>query len=400
MTVPRVLAFDYDAYVSGGQRSFLALLSEMQDRGYVTVTALVGAGATSRAFEDAGFPTRATQLALPKPSTSIPELRAFVVTLIRLVSTVRRTAGEEQADLVHANSIRAGIVAVMAHWLGGPPVVVHIRDNFRRSAAAILGRVFILSTSASVLAVSGYTARRFEVRGLQRVTPVHNAIRPDSFQPLTAREMVRSDLGDGGHRRKVLGVVAQLTPWKAQDDAIRILAGVRAAGIDAVLWLVGEVKRPAHMSASDADAYEAELHDLAERLGVEPFVRFLGQRSDMPDVMGAIDVLMIPSWREPFARTLIEAMTVGTPAVVTSASGMGEVVVEGETGFLRPPRRPDVWAEIVLRLCNEDHLRAKVARAAAKAAAERFSPARQAREVSAVYWAALHAWRPPRRWRW
>jgi glycosyltransferase involved in cell wall biosynthesis len=146
---------------------------------------------------------------------------------------------------------------------------------------------------------------------------------------------VRAELGLSAEAR-VLTVVAQLTPWKGQDDAIRALAELGAAAADVTLLLVGSAKFSGAATQYDNVAYEWQLHDLAEGLGVAERVRFLGERSDVPRILAATDLLLLPSWREAFGRIAIEAMAMAVPVAATDEGGPAEIVSPGVDGLLLP----------------------------------------------------------------
>jgi glycosyltransferase involved in cell wall biosynthesis len=221
MTPTCILAFDLDAYVSGGQNSFIVLLRELASLEEYKILALCPRGALADAFSAAGIPHIATTRTLGAARLGGGQATIAVRDVVRSARTVNAVARACDVDLIHANSVRAGVVALIANLMGGPPVVVHVRDHFRASWTARLARAFVLFRAAGVIAVSQYTARRFELPGFQKVRPIHNAIDPLAFIPSGPRGSWRHRLGDETAGRVVIGVVAQLTPWKAQDDAIR-----------------------------------------------------------------------------------------------------------------------------------------------------------------------------------
>jgi L-malate glycosyltransferase len=183
---------------------------------------------------------------------------------------------------------------------------------------------------------------------------IHNPVDLARFHPGAADgSVVRRELGiDPG--ATVLAVIAQLTPWKGQDDAVRALAGLRDRGHEATLLLAGSAKFAAAGTQYDNVAFERDLHLLVEELDLGERVRFLGERSDVPAVLAATDLLLMPSWREAFGRIAVEAMAVGVPVVATDVGGPPEIVEAGVEGLLLPPRQPDLWAREIGQLLTED----------------------------------------------
>ena len=112
----------------------------------------------------------------------------------------------------------------------------------------------------------------------------------------------------------LLGVVAQLSPWKGQDTAIEALRILREQGIDAHLLLIGSAKFVARATRFDNEGYVAGLRRLVADAGLQDHVTWLGEREDVPELVRALDVLLLPSWEEPFGRALIEAMALKCPS--------------------------------------------------------------------------------------
>jgi glycosyltransferase involved in cell wall biosynthesis len=154
-----------------------------------------------------------------------------------------------------------------------------------------------------------------------------------------------------------------------------------------------------HAARYDNEAYEAALHGLTSDLGVGEAVTFLGERTDIPEILRALDVVLVPSWEEPFGRTVIEAMAMGTPVIATSVGGPAEIIRSGRDGLLLPPRDPARWAESVCNLLRHPEIREDMGRRGRDRVMSTF--AREA-EVDAVLesYERVLAYRrkPPARW--
>ncbi len=155
---------------------------------------------------------------------------------------------------------------------------------------------------------------------------------------------MRAALGDHAAARLLLGVVAQLSPWKGQDTAIEALARVTREGLDAHLLLIGSAKFVARSTRFDNTRYVARLKQSIVAGGLERRVSWLGEREDVPELMRALDIVLLPSWEEPFGRALIEAMAMGVPIISTDVGGPGEVLTDGVEGRLLSPRDAAAWA--------------------------------------------------------
>jgi glycosyltransferase involved in cell wall biosynthesis len=205
------------------------------------------------------------------------------------------------------------------------------------------------------------------------VKVVYNPVDVDRFDPSRlSRETARSRLGLN-QTTAVLVVVAQIIPWKAHDDAIRTLAELRRVHPDVCLLLVGSPKFTNRAARWDAKAYMSRLEQLVSSLGVKEQVRFLGERDDVPEVLRAADIVLVPSWEEPFGMCVIEAMAMELPVLATNVGGPKEVITHERDGLLLPPREPARWAAAANRLLHETGLRTSLGRAARERVVEQMS---------------------------
>ena len=184
----------------------------------------------------------------------------------------------------------------------------------------------------------------------------------DRFDPtLVGRDQARARLGLSGSA-PLLGVVGQITPWKGQADAIRILARLRARWPDAQLVLAGAPKFTNDAARYDNRAYDHELRQLASEMGLGADVQFLGEREDTATILRALDVLLVPSWEEPFGKVVLEGMSMELPVVATNMGGPAEIVRDGLDGRLLPPQQPARWADTISVLLEQPALRAAMGR--------------------------------------
>jgi glycosyltransferase involved in cell wall biosynthesis len=186
-----------------------------------------------------------------------------------------------------------------------------------------------------------------------------------------------------------MGVVAQLTPWKGQDTAIEALKLLSAEGIDAHLLLIGSAKFVARSTRFDNEAYVARMRSLIADAGLGDRVSWLGEREDVPELIRALDVLLLPSWEEPFGRALIEAMALGVPVVATNVGGPPEIVEDGREGYLVAPRDPTAWARAIARIAESPAQALQMGRAGRLRVEQSFTVEHQVAATLAVYERAL-----------
>ena len=288
---------------------------------------------------------------------------AALVELVRAGGALRAVVRRSRPDVLHLNSTRAALLT--ATRPPGAPTVVWVHDSLGPGAANALIARAIAARATRVVANSAHTAARFRARAPgSAVAVVTNGIDLTRFDPdRVTREDARARLGIATGE-PALGMVAQITPWKGHDLAVEALAAVRAAHPRARLLLAGETKFVGRSVRFDNRAFLARLRERIARDGLEEAVSFLGERADVPTVLRALDVLLVPSWEEPFGRVVVEAMAMGTPVIATARGGPAEIVDDRRTGRLVAPRRPDLWAEAIEELLGDDAGRAAMASAA------------------------------------
>jgi glycosyltransferase involved in cell wall biosynthesis len=378
----RVLYTNHTAEVSGSERSLLSLLAALPASVEPRVATPPGPLATAAA--ELGVPVSkiaATAGSLRLHPAHTP--RALVEMSTAAVQ-IRRLARAHAADLVHANSIRAGIELGLGRLA---PSVVCVRDCLPAGRASTATMRLIGASATTVVANSGYTAesvRRLAPRA--RLEVVHPGIDSTAFDPARiGRAQARARLGWPADGPVLLGVVAQLSPWKGQDTAIEALALLRGRGIDAHLLLIGSPKFVARSTRFDNHAYVTDLHRLVSGGGLDEHVSWLGERKDVPELIRALDVVLVPSHEEPFGRALLEALALEVPVVATSVGGPPELVRDGREGYLAPPRNADAWAQAVLRVIEAPERGRALGRAGRVRIAEGFDAASHADAWFAVY---------------
>ena len=380
----KVLYVNHTSQVSGAERSLLILLEGLD--GAVAATVACPEGRLSDELRKLGVKTVPIQGTHGSLRLSPWQTPLALVSLGRAAKRIRQAAEKADSDVIHANSIRAGISAGIASRLGGPPAVIHIRDRLPPGVISSLTFRLLAATAGAVVSNSRYTADGFvAVAPRATVRVLHNPVDVSRFDPdRLTYESARGRLGlEPG--QPVLGIVAQITPWKAQDDAIRIAAALRRSHPDLRLLIVGSAKFVSRATRFDNLRYLRELEVLRSSLGVEENVIFLGEREDIPEILGALDILLMPSWEEPFGRALIEAMAMRVPVVATRVGGPAEIITDGKDGVLLPPRRPALWAQVVGELLDQPDLREEMGARGRECVKSNFDLTRHVHDVLALY---------------
>jgi glycosyltransferase involved in cell wall biosynthesis len=379
----RILFANHTSAWSGGEVSMMRVLESLRAEHAVSL-ACPEDGALADFADRAGI----ERLSLPAVDASLRlhplQTPAGLAQMAAGGLALARAARQADAEVIHANSSRTGVLGALARARGGPAYVVRAHEHLPLTKVGRAVRALIVKTAGEVAAVSDYTAARFN-EGLSRPVAkrVYNSIDHARFHPDVEPAPLREELGLGVES-VLLGQVAQITPWKGQDVAIRTLAQLRRDGLDAHLMLIGEVVFGGKGVRYDNHAYLRSLEELAQRLQVGEAVHFLGRRDDTPNVLRALDLSLLPSRGEPFGLVTIESLAVGTPTLVSSDGAGPELVEDGVTGRTLPQGDVSAWASAAGELLRDrEALRLMGQRG--PAAASRFRDDVHAGEMLAAY---------------
>ena len=345
--IPRVLIFITLAEPGGAQTYVANLLPALAKHCEVVVGAY-GEGPLRDAAREAGV----RFVALRHVRRPLHPGRDLLG-LLELIALIRR----ERPDLVHANSSKAGVLGRLAALLMRVPVRVFTVHGWAFKAhsgqASRLyrwaDRVMSPLTSATICVseterAAGLAARTCRA---QRTVVIPNAV--DVGAAPGARH-------DGDPPRVVS--VGRLAAPKDALTLLRALTDVAPAPFSALL--VGD--------GPDRPELEASIR----ALGLEDTVTLAGSRSDVPALLAAADVFVLSSRSEGAPFSILEAMAAGLPVVASNVGGVGELVVDGETGLLVPPADPGRLADALRRVLGDAALRRRLGAAGRARARERF----------------------------
>ena len=381
---PRKVLHVMNGAGGGAALSTLGLVAALRERGVESAVVCHDMGSTSEkdAVRDA---VRGAALFVPLTwwnkkirsaawKRPIHEVRQAVRTCGGVASTaaVAAFARAQRVDLVHTNTVLTPEGARAAALLGLPHVW-HVRElvgpgdpyQFRGGPAGIARR---LAAGASLLvANSERTASR--LRGLvpdEQLVVVPNGIDLDRF----ARERPAR----AANAPVVFGMVANLTTrWKKHALLLEAIAAAKLPS--------SEVRFYGHGDRSDG--YVDALHVRAAQLAVP--VSFPGHAADPAAIMRELDVLVHPADHESFGRVVVEAMAAALPVVGVRGGGVGEIVVDGETGLLAPPDDAAALGAAMARAAADPTLRARLGAAGRRRAHDLYSIDACADGVLAAY---------------
>lgn len=356
----------------GAERLLADLLRHRSSRFRFSVVCLVGEGALAKDIRALGVPVTV----MGRKGPFDPAL------LLRLVRWFRR----ERVQVVHTHLFTADSYGRVAARLAGVPAVFSTAHNTVVCEGTVKKSVhWALSwISTRVVACTeevGRVMRSQDHLPASRLTVIPNGIDIGRFAGASG-EGVRAELGipDG---TLLIGVVGRLHPQKGHTDLFAALTLLREKGLTPTCLIVG----------SGASRDELEQAVASARLGDQ--VRFLGQRSDVPRLLAALDVLAMPSRWEGLPIALLEAMAMALPIVATRVSGVPDVIADGDNGLLVEAQQPPALAAALGRVLTDPALRARLARRALETVHERYDVRRTAAGYEALYIEALGEGRVP-----
>jgi glycosyltransferase involved in cell wall biosynthesis len=371
----RVLCVSAFPALGGAELCLLDTVSELSARGFaVEILNLVDdPGTLSRELRRRGARVHVCRIGrLRDPRGAVRVARWFI-----------RHSG--RFDVALANDARAAVYTALGTAFRRTSWIWHVHD--------LIGAGHRIERCARRLRPAAWIANSDAVRhslvrhgcAAGRVTMVHNGIDVDAFHPARSAERFRRELAVDDSTLLV-AAVGRLVPWKGLETLIEAASRALPVAPNAAYVIVGDVVTDA-ANRPAALRYREALLALRDRLRLGDRVRFLGQRTDIADVMAGIDVLVHTAIDEPFGRVLIEAMAAGKAVVATRGGGVAEIVEDGVTGYVVPPRDADAVARAVASLANPAH-RSAMGRGGRARALARFSVAAYgdalARAVTAV----------------
>lgn len=239
-----------------------------------------------------------------------------------------RALRHERVDVLHTHAFGQNAWGSVLGRLAGVPVVIaheHNRKFNGRALHAVIDRELIARCADTMIVVSG-EAQRSMIQ-MERVPPERLVLLPNGVQALPRGDgrALRADLGIGSED-PVVGTVCIIRPEKALDVLVRA-AALLARCIPSLRVLIAG-------TGPDRERVEA----VTQQLGLSDRVHFTGARSDVHEVLAAIDVAVICSDYEGSPRSILEFMDAGKPIVATEVGGIPEAIEDGVHGVLVPPR--------------------------------------------------------------
>ena len=305
-------------------------------------------------------------------ATSIPvePVRMRGATDLGAALRLRRLIRERGVSVVHTHSsVDSWLAGVAAKSLGRPVVRTrHVSIPIRRRRALVYRLADRIITSGesvrSIVIAAGIAP--------ERVVTISAGVDADRFHSGVSGKAVRGELGLGG--APVVGLVANVRGSKGHNVFLEAAGSVLARVPGARFLIVGD--------GVGFDEVARRVRDM----GLDASVRLTGFRRDIPEVMAALDVLVLPSIRsEAIPQVIPQALAVGTPVVASTVGGSPELIRDGENGRLVPPGDARALADAIIALLREPERARAMARAGQAMVRERYTIDATMARTTAVY---------------
>lgn len=347
----RVLQVITPSHMSGAEMQLVRLTREMRRRGHAMPVLIK---------ENVSAIDEMRRLGLEVDVDKISG-KLNVAAIGRIAAAARR----HQVDLVQSTLSTASWWCGWLETLGGPISIGHVQGF---TSARWHRR------QTHLLAVSNAIKQDLIDQGLsgERITVLYNALGQDEFLPQRDPIAVRAEFG-ADRETPVVATFGHLSEKKGYRELFEAIPRVLERFPTTQFWVVGQ------------GSLRDELEAAAAAGGFLSQVRFTGFRRDTADLMNAMDVMALPSHREPCALVYIEAALSSKPIVACQAGGAPESVADGETGLLVPVRQGPAVAEAICTLLEDRALAETMGRAGRERAAEIFSWRRFTQTLEGVY---------------
>lgn len=362
--------FNHSFFLGGGEVSFFELIKTTDASKFEAVVMVPARGEVQKRLESQNY--ACVTLSLPPLKTIAVGLPLYA--FLRLVFRIKKS----RIDIIHVNGSRVCFYAGLAGRVVGIPVVWHVRESIRDW---YVYDGLLAMCAHTIICVSKSVQRkrfgRFGKRIIKKTTVVHNGVDTARFvRQADARPRIRNTLMITNEI--LFGVVANIVPLKGQDFFLKGLwrAKLQKSDLSAKALIIGRVLDP---------AYLRKLRRVVSEMSLEDSVLFMDFTPNIREIYSALDIFVLPSEREGFSRSLIEAMSSSLPVLATNLEAIEEAVTNGENGILVDNNDVDHMAAAIIKLCSDQNFREKSGPLNRQKAITHFDLYRHVKKIEGIY---------------
>ena len=362
--------FNHSYFLGGGEISFFELIRKLDSKWFEPIAIVPKEGEIERKLLRNNIDVYINKF----PTIKITYNGSPLIALISLIKFLKR----KKIEIVHANGSRVCLYAGIAGKILGIPIIWHVRETIQDIFwyDCLLGRL-----SSKIICVSkSVQKKRFTMFGKfinNKIIVVHNGVDTNIFKKdLAARSRVREELGLDG--QILFGMVGNFVPLKGQDFFLKGFAEAkrRIPNLQAKVLLVG---RPLDK------AYYKSLVRLSRKLNIKSDIIYKYYRHDIHEILSALDIFALPSKREGFSRSMLEAMSCELPVIATKISEIEEAIVDNKNGILVDFMHVEQMTSAIIKLCKNNSMRNEIGTRNRLDVETKFDLASHANRIESLY---------------
>ncbi|MHC5850863.1 glycosyltransferase family 4 protein [Nostoc sp.] len=293
---------------------------------------------------------------------------------LRSIYQLTQLIQKNQYDLVHVHTPIAAVLGRIAAKLAGVKRIVYTAHGFPfhdQSSPSQYRFYFIVEKLAAfitdLILTQNYediaTAKKLGLCPLEKIYYLGNGVDINRFKRVgvahrrhrlnsTHQSLLRKSLSIPDNTDLIIGTIGRITQKKGSGYLIEAAAKLLPDFPNLQVMVIGS------QLSSDPEPFHTELIKKIHSLGIEQHVTLTGERQDIPELLGLLDIFVLPTFtHEGLPRSILEAMSMGLPVVTTDIRGCREAVIHGKTGLIVPPQNSEKLAEALKTLLSNYELR-------------------------------------------
>jgi glycosyltransferase involved in cell wall biosynthesis len=350
--------------IGGMQTQMLSLIENLNKEKYEIVVCCIYDGILADELKTAGI----------RVFTLNKEGGIFDLKVMRKLCQLMK---KEPVAIVHCHGYTAGLRGQSAAYLTKVPVIIksyHGLNLWKKGHFLLLEWLSGMFTDKFIVVsdVRKELLTKREKIKPEKVVTVYNGINYKKYDVQIDINQKKLELGLES-RKPVVAVVATLEKIKDHRTFLSAAQIILKESLDTQFLIVGDGTLRKH------------LEDYCTQLGIQKYIRFIGSRRDIPEILSIVDIVVLSSLREDLPMSLLEAMSARKPVVATKVGGCSEVVVDGETGYLVEPGNPNDLAANVLRILRDGELAYSMGRKGRARVEKIFNARDNAEKIEGIY---------------
>jgi len=308
--------------------------------------------------------------------------------LLKFLVLCKKIRGQK-IDILHSYFEGSDIWGTLLAKLAGIPIIISSKRDmgFSKSKKILMAYRLINPFVTKIISVSEAVKIQTHLQekvDLKKIVTIYNGVDPDKFSNSRHKNILKTELKLNSSL-PIVAILSNIRPIKGMEYFVYAAAKVVELFPQVQFIIVGNC-----LPGLGRLTYYNKLKSQVKELKLENNFFFLGGRSDIPDILSAIDISVLSSLSEGFSNTVIESMAAAKPLIVTDVGGNSEAVVHGKTGFVVPPKNIDKLADAISTLLKDKKLAKSMGEAGRKRAKQLFSTKTMINKIENLYITALN----------